>query len=116
MEDGKERDSRLVATSPALYHLPSTIYHLPSTIYHLRAALLPCGSLLPALHLHRERVARGARTEHPADDDSDQQHGGDEDEVRRAHLGHGRCPDGKRRLTSASSRSTLSRRRHSEST
>src|SRR5215207_2513219 len=47
------------------------------------------GSLFAPAQLGSERILSRPRSENPADDDSDQQHTGNEDEVRRGHVAHG---------------------------
>src|SRR5207249_1206405 len=66
------------------------------------------GPFFPSSQLHGVRVTRRARSENPADDDSDEQHGGNEDEVTGGHRG---LSFGVRRSSACISASTLPNRR-----
>ena len=93
--------------------VPDPAYRIPHSGYFC----LRLPPLFPSPQLRRERVLRGAAAEDPANHDADEQNGGDEDEVRRRHVGEvheRRDSDGRRRLTVCSSRSTVPRRRQIE--
>jgi len=100
-------------TSQARTHCSFPRRPSATALKKLQQARLPSLPSFALLHFHRYCILRGARAEDPADHHSHEQDDGDEDEVRRRHVGeiHGRlftiCADSVR-----SSCSTLPSLRH----